>query len=53
MMEAILLLATLCQQHKFTLAPGQTLQLSPSITLRPQGGLQMTVKSRREARSGV
>jgi cytochrome P450 len=53
MMEAILLLSTLCQKHRLTRTPGQPLELSPSITLRPRGGLRMTVESRREARPRV
>lgn len=46
MMEAILLLATLSQSHRFSAVPGQTLELLPSITLRPGAGTRMMVHSR-------
>lgn len=51
MMEAVLLLATLSQNHRLRLAPGQSLELSPSITLRPRGGLCMLPESRGTKRS--
>jgi len=45
-MEANLVLATIAQRYAARLAPGETLDLLPSVTLRPRDGLQMTVHSR-------
>jgi len=45
-MEATLLLATLCQNWQGRLVDGHQLQLQPLITLRPKGGLPMTVHRR-------
>jgi len=42
--EAELVLATLVQRVAFELLPGQRVELQPSITLRPLGGLRMTVR---------
>jgi cytochrome P450 len=36
MMEAVLLLATIARRYRLLIEPGQTLELLPSITLRPQ-----------------
>ena len=44
--EGILLLATLAQKWKLTLAPGQKLGLQPMITLRPKYGMKMRVERR-------
>jgi cytochrome P450 len=46
MMEAILLLATIAQKYQLSLEPGQTLELVPSITLRPRHGLRMRLEAR-------
>lgn len=48
LMEGHLLLATLAQRVKFTLAPGQTLNpdLVDHLVLRPAGNLYATVKKR-------
>lgn len=46
MMEAVLILATLAQRHRTAPAPGQVLELSPSITLRPKSGTRMVVHAR-------
>ena len=43
-MEAELVLATMAQRVRFELPPGARLSLEPSITLRPRGGLTMTVR---------
>ena len=43
-MEAELVLATMAQRVRFELPPGASLSLEPSITLRPRGGLTMTVR---------
>jgi len=43
MMEAELVLATLAQRLRFDLLPGEHVRLEPSITLRPRGGVRMTV----------
>ncbi len=41
MMEAQLLLATIAQRYAFELEPGHKIELDPSITLRPKGGMPM------------
>jgi cytochrome P450 len=41
--EAQLLLATLAQRVRLLLAPDQQVALKPRVTLRPRGGLPMTV----------
>ncbi len=46
MMEAVLILATLVRRYRFTLVPGQSLELLPSITLRPKHGIPMIVHRR-------
>ena len=46
MMEAVLLLATLSQNHTLKLVPDQTLELAASITLRPRGGTRVIVERR-------
>ncbi|MGF1522273.1 MAG: cytochrome P450 [Leptolyngbyaceae cyanobacterium] len=45
-MEATLILATLAQQYQLDLIPGETIEALPSITLRPKGGLRMTLRQR-------
>jgi cytochrome P450 len=47
MMEAVLLLATIAQRWRLELVPGRTLQLIPSVTLRPRDGISMIVHARR------
>jgi cytochrome P450 len=49
-MEAVLVLASVARRHALRLAPGETLELTPSITLRPEGGLSM-IASRRVRRA--
>jgi cytochrome P450 len=47
MMEAVLLLATIAQKYHLRLEPGQeTLELVPSITLRPRHGLHVRLEAR-------
>jgi cytochrome P450 len=46
LMEAQLLLATMAQQYRLTLAPGQKVDMQPMITLNPKGGLPMTIQRR-------
>ncbi len=46
MMEARLLLATIAQRYQLRLAPGQTVEMNPMITLNPKGGMPMTIKRR-------
>jgi cytochrome P450 len=46
MMEAVLILATIARRYRLIVEPGQTLQLLPSITLRPRHGLRMRVAGR-------
>ncbi|HEY0785069.1 MAG TPA: cytochrome P450, partial [Acidobacteriaceae bacterium] len=45
-MEAILLTATIAQQWKLTLIPGQTIEVQPKITLRPKQPIRMLVQPR-------
>ena len=46
MMEARLLLATMMQRARFELAPGHVVQMDPSVTLAPKGGMPMRVRLR-------
>jgi cytochrome P450 len=46
MMEAILLLATIARKFQVSIVPGQTIQMRPSVTLRPKTGIQVNVKRR-------
>jgi cytochrome P450 len=46
MMEAMLILATIARRYRLSVEPGQTLELLPSITLRPKHGLWMRVHAR-------
>ena len=45
-MEGVLVLATLAQKWKLTLAPGHKVEPEPLITLRPKYGLRMQVAAR-------
>jgi cytochrome P450 len=49
MMEAVLILATVASRYRLELAPGQTLKLLPSVTLRPRGGIRMILHDRQKA----
>ncbi len=49
--EAVLVLATLCQRYCFSPDPSFTLELWPSITLRPRNGVRLVVSDRRDAKS--
>jgi cytochrome P450 len=46
MAEARLILATVAQRFRMELTPGQTVELHPSITLRPKEGIRMTFAER-------
>ena len=46
MMEAVLLLATIAQQFQLDVVPGQTIEMLPSVTLRPKSGIRVMVKRR-------
>jgi cytochrome P450 len=46
MMEAVLILATIARKYRLTIESGQTLELLPSVTLRPRHGLRMRIKAR-------
>ncbi|MGA7158474.1 MAG: cytochrome P450 [Acidobacteriaceae bacterium] len=52
MMEGVLLIATLAQQWRFTLVPGQQIVPFPRITLRPRRPMAFTL-SRRDVRSAT
>jgi cytochrome P450 len=45
LMEAVLILATIAQKFQLELLPGQTIELQPSLTLRPKYGIQVALKS--------
>ncbi len=45
MMEAVLLLATIARRFHVEIEPGQTLELLPSITLRPRSPILMRLRS--------
>ena len=45
-MEGVLLLATIGQQWRLRLAPGQVVATQPIVTLRPRHGMRMQVESR-------
>ena len=45
-MEAILLVATIAQQWRLRLLPGQTIEVQPKITLRPKQAIRMVVEAR-------
>lgn len=54
MMEAILMLAVIVQRFHLELLPEQTLELKPSVTLRPKGeGLSVRVHKRAVVRDSV
>ena len=44
--EAVLVLATLAQRWRLRLVPGYEARLEPRVTLRPKGGMPMTVEPR-------
>lgn len=44
LMEAVLILATIAQNFHLELIPQQTIELQPSITLRPKHGIQVVLK---------
>jgi cytochrome P450 len=45
MMEAVLLLATIAQRFRLEIEPGQTLELLPSVTLRPRRPILMRLSA--------
>jgi cytochrome P450 len=44
--EVTLILAAIARRFQMTLAPGHTVALSPSLTLRPRKGIKVTLKRR-------
>jgi cytochrome P450 len=46
MMEAVLLLATIAQQFQIQIAPGQKVNMQPTVTLRPRNGIPVALKRR-------
>jgi cytochrome P450 len=52
-MEGVLLLATLAQRWKFSLAPGHRVEPEPLITLRPKYGMKMSVERRTPSSAGI
>jgi len=53
MMEAQLLLTTLVQKHRLVLVSGAPVELEPLVTLRPKGGIRMTIEDRARAVKGA
>jgi len=51
MTEAILLLASIAAQYHFDLVPGQSVVPMPAITLRPAGGIKVSLVKRTPAQS--
>lgn len=49
-MEARLMLATIAQRYRLRLTPGQVIKPEPLITLRPRGGMRMTLEQREPVR---
>jgi cytochrome P450 len=45
-MEALLVVATIAQGWRLRAVPGHRVELQPSVTLRPKGGLPMTAERR-------
>lgn len=50
--ESALVLATLMQHFRFSLAPGERVKAFPSVTLRPKNGLKLRVERRAEDFNG-
>jgi cytochrome P450 len=48
-MEGALLIATIAQQWKMSLAPGQRVEPKAMITLRPRYGMRMMVEARKHS----
>src|SRR5271157_5811871 len=48
MMKGILVLVTIAQRYRLSILPDQTLELLPSITLRPRSGLRVRLHRRNE-----
>lgn len=46
LMEAVLVLATVAQKYRLTLVPDNEIVPQPSITLRPEHGIQVMIESR-------
>lgn len=49
MMEARLILASVASRFHLHLTPGQKVEMQPQLTLRPRGGLPMTLAERQRA----
>ncbi|HSE99007.1 MAG TPA: hypothetical protein VLD57_12135, partial [Blastocatellia bacterium] len=53
MMEAVLVLASIAQRYKLTLAPGQVVDPWPVFTLRPRYGMRMVIEKRQKLYSTI
>jgi cytochrome P450 len=49
MMEIVLLLATIGQRFRFSLAPNHPVKLMPAMSLRPANGIRVVVEQRRDS----
>jgi cytochrome P450 len=47
LMEMALMLSTICRRFRLEAPPGRTVQLQPSLLLRPVGGVPMRLSARR------
>jgi cytochrome P450 len=45
-MQGVLVLAAVARRFRLLLAPGQTIEPEPNVTLRPRGGLRMQLAHR-------
>jgi cytochrome P450 len=53
LVETKLVTAMICRRHRLDLVPGTRLELEPGITLRPKGGIPMTLHARASDRERV
>ena len=46
MMEMVLVMATIAQQFRFRMAVPRSVEIEPAMSLRPRGGIPLTVEAR-------
>ena len=49
LLEMQLVLALLCQKFAFSIDPAHKLEMEPLVTLRPKGGMPLTIKLRSDS----
>lgn len=52
-LELTIVLTSIVRRYALRLEPGETLRLTPSVTLRPEGGLRMVATERRPLRNAA